>query len=174
MKRIGHIEHQRAVERGRIVAEFGDQLIDRIEHHRLDAVARVEIRLGNPLVEILDRGLGPAVAVAVRIVQEFAAAEQRVIHAPRVDRVTREVRSSFDGLAKPDFKLVQQTAEIPAVMPRLFVRIIAEPVDLLKFQPPLANAAEDGASAARAQIERQITFFGFSRHIAHDSFRPLF
>ena len=137
MKRVRHEEHCGTVQRRRIVAQFGAELVDRVENERLDAVPCVEIRLGNPLVEILDRGLSASIAVAVRIVDQFTVSEQRVIDAPRVDGKTRQSGRVRNGFLQSGFELAEQGAEIPEIMPVLLARIVFEPVYFLKFEFPV-------------------------------------
>ncbi len=106
-ERVGGIEQARRLARG------GEDLIERVDRHELDAGEGVDLFARDDAADGFDHAIGAVVAVMIGVFEKLALfADERVIDSPGVEGYAGEV---FDGrVVEGLFDLGPEAEDVPA------------------------------------------------------------
>ena len=157
MQRVGDHEQARGP-RGQAFACVREELEERVEGQELDAGAREDLLPRHDPEHLVHGVRRPRVAVADgRLDQGAGGVEQRIVHGPRVHTEAADALARLGGggagrlqaLGDP----VEEEIEVPAQVAVPLGGAVAEAVDLAQLHATGAEAAEHGATAARAEVD---------------------
>ena len=158
VKQIG--DHQQPVgggEHGRVGVAHGQELVERIELHELQARGREDLRAGHRRLGLREHSAGARIAIADGLAEQLVVGtEKGEIDAPGIDADARHVRAvPTSREPQPLHHFLPQPRQIPDEPAAERHRPVLEPMNLLEFeQPPVERAGHHPASRS-SQIHRQ-------------------
>jgi hypothetical protein len=144
-------------EQARLLLLEGEQLIERVDLHELQAGGREDLRPRHDRLGGREHAASPRVAVADRIGEQGVFdREEGKIDAPCIDADAGH-RPAMPGGGSPqtDGHLVPQPRKIPDQLPPQRNRKVFKPVDLLEFEKPPVKGPRNNPSSGGSQIHRQ-------------------
>ena len=148
---IGRLEH------GGVSLLEGEQLIERIDFHELQARGREDLGARHDRLGGREHAVGAGVAVADGIGKQRAvAAQKREVDAPRIDAHGLHRRAMpVGGQPQPPDHLVPEPDEIPDQLPGEHHGPILEAMNLLELEKPAVERSRHHPSAGGPQVDCQ-------------------
>ena len=157
-------------EQFRVLLLHGDQLVQRVDFHELQAGVREDCLLRNLREGVCHQPGRPRVSITIGQPEHFVlSGHQDVIHAPRIDADGHDgVAVLRTGFGEPVQDAGPETHEIPSQRTGHRHRSIRESVNFVELDGIAVEPTSDDASALGSQVDGEINLLG---HFESRSFR---